>query len=306
MATMTESLPTLDAESVAARLTEAWALGVVALERLGGGMNSQTWLVTSDGGRWVAKIVPEAMATKLAGGLAVAARIEAGGIPAGAPVAARNGELVVNVGASGMALLTYVDGDGLTWETEAELRLIGGTLARAHRALNGLEIPGADRFHWLELGAEHLAIRPWIRPAIENALAVWEGLPPESLTWGLLHTDPAPEAFLLDAAGTCGLIDWDRALVGPLMYDVASAVMYVGGPRFGGALIDAYVAGGGLERSEIDRSLLPMLRFRWAVQAFYFAERVATNDMTGISDPAENEDGLEDARQALAEIATAT
>ena len=39
-----------------------------------------------------------------------------------------------------------------------------------------------------------------------------------------------------------------------------------------------------------------MLRFRWAVQADYFAWRVTANDLTGITGPEENEKGLEDAR----------
>ena len=42
-----------------------------------------------------------------------------------------------------------------------------------------------------------------------------------------------------------------------------------------------------------------MLRMRWAVQADYFARRIATNDLTGIASPDENEEGLEDARAAL-------
>ena len=42
-----------------------------------------------------------------------------------------------------------------------------------------------------------------------------------------------------------------------------------------------------------------MLRFRWAVQADYFARRITGNDLTGIAGPEENEKGLEDARRAL-------
>ena len=56
-------------------------------------------------------------------------------------------------------------------------------------------------------------------------------LDPTSLTTGLLHLDPAPEAFRHDPVSRqVGLIDWATAQVGPLMYDLASAVMYVGGP----------------------------------------------------------------------------
>jgi hypothetical protein len=51
--------------------------------------------------------------------------------------------------------------------------------------------------------------------------------------------------------------------------------------------------------AEVRRGLAPMLRFRWAVHANYFAWRIAENDLTGISGPHENEKGLEDARRSL-------
>ena len=120
------------------------------------------------------------------------------------------------------------------------------------------------------------------------------------MTWGLLHADPAPEAFRLDpATGRCGVIDWSYALYGPLLYDLASAVMYVGGPGQRGTLIRAYLGAGTLRPAEVERGLAPMLRFRWAVQANYFAWRIAENNLTGISGPEENEKGLEDARRFL-------
>ena len=53
-------------------------------------------------------------------------------------------------------------------------------------------------------------------------------------------------------------------------------------------------------RPRCERALAPMLRFRWAVQANYFAWRIATNNLTGIGGPEDNEKGLEDARRALA------
>jgi hypothetical protein len=39
--------------------------------------------------------------------------------------------------------------------------------------------------------------------------------------------------------------------------------------------------------------------FRWAVQADYFARRICENNLTGISGPQENENGLEDGRRFL-------
>ena len=115
------------------------------------------------------------------------------------------------------------------------------------------------------------------------------------MTWGLLHADPAPEHFRLDAtSGRCGLIDWSVALEGPMLADLASAVMYVGGPDHRGHLVEAYLRRAVVAAGEVERSLTVMLRFRWPVQADYFAWRIATHDLTGSAGPADNEKGLDD------------
>ena len=121
-------------------------------------------------------------------------------------------------------------------------------------------------------------------------------------TWphGLLHADPAPGAFRHDATtGHCGIIDWSSAHYGPLLYDLASAVMYLGGVRRAAAMTDAYLSAGILTEREVADGLPVMLRFRWAVQADYFAWRITAKDLTGVTGPEENEKGLEDARCAL-------
>jgi len=118
----------------------------------------------------------------------------------------------------------------------------------------------------------------------------------------LLHGDPAPEAFLWNPrSSTCGLIDWSSAFYGPLLYDLASAVMYVGGSASATPLVDAYLQHGLIGDGEVAAGLLPMLRFRWAVQADYFARRLAANDLTGVADRRGNVKGLHDARRHLTE-----
>ena len=264
------------------------------------GMNSRTWQVRLADRRYVAKLVPVSERQHLIGGLAAATVVDRAGIPAGAPLPTPDGRTVVDLEDGALALLAHVAGRELVGDDPGEQAVIGSTLARAHLALDGVDLPDAERFHWIDPGAAHLDVAGWVRPAIAAALDAYDAIPPASLTWGPLHSDPAPEAFLQDGpTGECGLIDWDRALVGPRMYDVASAVMYVGGPGRADALLAAYVEVGGLARAEVARALAPMLRMRWAVQADYFARRIATDDRTGIADPAENAEGLEDARREL-------
>ncbi|TVY99010.1 hypothetical protein EAS64_42415 [Trebonia kvetii] len=92
------------------------------------------------------------------------------------------------------------------------------------------------------------------------------------------------------------------ALHGPLLYDVASAAMYLGGIGSAGPMIDAYRAVGPLTEAQLAEGLPVLLRFRWPLEAEYFAWRITENDLTGISGPEENEKGLEDARCALLNV----
>lgn len=57
-------------------------------------------------------------------------------------------------------------------------------------------------------------VEPWIRPAVAAAMAEKVRLPP--LTWSILHSDPAPEAFLHDqTTGQVGMVDWAGPLTVP-------------------------------------------------------------------------------------------
>lgn len=82
-----------------------------------------------------------------------------------------------------------------------------------------------------------------------------------------------------------------------MLYDVASAVMYLGGEA--PAFVAAY-AGEGVLRPDEWTHLAAWRRFRWAVQGAYFAGRIEGGDLTGIEGPEENEAGLADARRGLA------
>ena len=281
-------------------LRRYWGLAGVEVNVHNGGMGSETWFVDLGDRRWVAKAVTPDGGRQFAGGMAIARRLEQAGIPAGAPVPALGGQFVVEAGDACLALLTWVPGRPLAGQDRAEQDLIGRTLAQVHRALAGYEHEAAERFHWVDPDADYLSLRPWLRPAITAALDVLDAARPDAMSWGLLHADPAPEAFRLDPiTGRCGVIDWSYALYGPLLYDLASAVMYVGGPGCAKTLVGAYLADGMLGAIEVEHGLAPMLRFRWAVQANYFAWRIAGNNLTGISGPRENEKGLEDARRFL-------
>lgn len=278
-----------------------WDLGeVVGVEPLLGGMNSHTWSVTGPAGRFVLKQVSPQAKESFVTGLTCAQSLAASGVSAGAPLPARLGELVVDAPGGPAALLRWVEGTPLTGDEPADGASIGRTLALVHAQLAELPVLTAQPWHWVDATADHLDVEPWVRHAVSGVVDELADVRPGALTTGLLHADPAPEAFLLDhRTGRCGLIDWAGALRGPLLYDLASAQMYLGGPGQAEPLLEAYTASGVLPVAEIEEHLDLFARFRWAVQADYFAWRIRSDYRVGLVDSSDNAGGLADARRAL-------
>ena len=185
-------------------LDREWGLPDVRVTVHNGGMNSHTWWVDRAGQRWVAKAVPATQRDGFTAGLRVAARLHAAGVASGAPVATRRGELTADLGGRPVALLEFVPGEGLSAQTREHRRLIGATLGRVHTALAGVTDVGASGFDWIDPAAVWLDLRDWIRPAVSDALTAVRRLDPTGLTAGLLHMDPAPEAFRYDPVSRGG------------------------------------------------------------------------------------------------------
>lgn len=286
---------------VRAALTAHWDLAAATVSPLGGGMNSETWLVEHAGRRWVAKAVRADDADALRAGAEAATTLAAAGFVTGAPVPTVDGRLVVDE--VGLALLEHVPGRELDGDSATEQAWIAATLAGVHRAGGPAAGPGTSTFarDWLDPAAPGVADHPWLVDAIAQ---VRRETDPLALTWTLLHADPAPGAFVHDeATGVTGLIDWAGTCRGPALYDVASAVMYLGGRAHAGAFLEAYAAAGPLEVAELAH-LTAFSRVREAVQGVYFAGRIAADDLTGGIDRSDNERGLADARRRWDALAT--
>jgi homoserine kinase type II len=187
-------------------------------------------------------------------------------------------------------LLRFVDGRGLG-NSSGDVDLLGETLGRAHTLLAESPVPeGLDRWPWAWLDPRVID-EPDLRMAAAEAIDMAERLAP-SLTHGILHGDPAPEAFLVSEEGV-GLIDWGSACHGPLLYDAASAWLYTDE-----RVLDAYAQTAPITSGEI-AGAAQFLAFRWAVQAWYFSGRIHRRDLTGLAGDADNDKGLTDARRAL-------
>lgn len=276
-----------------------WHRRASSITPLGGGMNSVTALVTADHRQWVAKWVRTGHSAGLHNGARVAARLADAGLRAARPLPTVHGELWIGWAAGSLALLEFVPGRELTG-VDRDQPHVAGALARAHTLL-GTSSQRGSFFSWLGDDQRLDDVAPWVLPPIRTVTAEFRALP--RLTWGTVHADPSPDAFILDeAAGGVGIIDWAGASEGPLMYDLASVVMYLGGPVQSVTFLAHYAKQGPLPGEEISQHLPAFRRFRAIVQADYFARRILTSDLTGINSAAENDKGLSDAEHMLQEL----
>jgi Ser/Thr protein kinase RdoA (MazF antagonist) len=280
-------------------LSRFWGIRPDEVRPLGGGMNSETWVVDHGGTTYVSKRVAEDDVDAFVTGCEVASRLADRGFVTGRPVPTNDGRLVVTEHA--LALLEHVHGRELEGDTDEEQHWIAATLAGVHVAGNPGRGPSTANFaaDWLSPHLAGVDAQPWLAPAIEAVRAETD---PLTVTWSVVHTDPSPEAFVHDdMTGVTGLIDWSGAKRGPVLYDVASAVMYLGGTDSATAFLDTYREQGPLGDDEL-LLLDAFRRFRWAVQGAYFAWRLSVRDLTGIADDSGNEKGLNDARESLVEL----
>ena len=286
---------------IGALLVRFWDFDAAEITPLGGGINSETWRVEHKGSSYVAKRVASHAVAGLVAGCEVAAALAEAGFVTGRPLPTTDGRLVVSE--HGLALLAHVPGRELDGETHEDQQQMVSTLAGIHHSGGPILGPGAGSFmtEWLTPERPGVSDHPWLLSAIDAVRAATDA---PGLTWSTLHTDPAPEAFLHDVGtGATALIDWAGARRGPVLYDVASAVMYLGGRDLAAAFLDHYASHGPLSAAELAR-LDAFSRFREVVQGAYFAWRLATHDLTGGIDPAENLKGLRDARERLSELGT--
>jgi Ser/Thr protein kinase RdoA (MazF antagonist) len=257
-----------DDEFLRSTLRDQWHLLPSELIELPATLMSRGWEFSADGGRHVARLTELSARQPLEAGLAAAVHLRNLRIDAGIPVRTLGGALTVVTPHGALAVLRRIPGRRLDGRDPVDQQWWGERLGAVHRALQGFRHPGLRPWQLLEPDAAHLDAEPWLRAAVADAVAATTRLTvTDRLTYGVLHGDPAPEMFLLDhATGRSGLLYCGASGTGPLVYDVAAAVVYAGGPERAGEFLDGYRAAGPVGADELDAALPVLLRLRWAVQ----------------------------------------
>jgi Ser/Thr protein kinase RdoA (MazF antagonist) len=281
-----------DDDRLQSLLRDQWHLVPTGITEISAGMLSQAWEVSAGADRYVARLVDAAGRQPLEAGLAAADHVRGSGVEAGRPVRTLGGALTAELPGGVLAVSRRVPGRTLVGCDPVDQQFWGDRLGAVHTVLQGFRHPGLRPWSLLDPDAAHLSAEPWLRPAVADAITATTRLTvTDRLTYGVLHGDPAPSDFVVDpATGRSGVLDCGASGTGPLVYDVAAAVVYAGGPERSAELLDGYLAASPVDRDELNAALPVLLRFRWAVQADRWAR---ANDLGGLAR----------AREALASLA---
>jgi homoserine kinase type II len=299
-------------EHVRSILRTVWHVTAEACEPAPEASDSR-WSVTIDGRRYMVRIAPDSRRSQLLASLSMAEALSAAGIVVGRPIRTANGALTAASSAGDMALLSGVPGRPLDAQDPLDQQWWGDLLGRAHLALLKHQRTVAGRLTMPDLSSTHLGTAAWLRPAISDVVAAVSRLMvTDQLTYGVLHCDPRSDGFYLDpATGGVALAGWGTPVIGPLIYDVAVAVRHVGGAAHAEEFLDGYIAAGPVTRDEVGVALPAMLRLHWALVADDLARKLASSGAVvplprvSAMAVAARRDALEEARQALADLADA-
>src|SRR5690242_6342450 len=264
-----------DDDLVRSTLRDQWHLAPGEITALPRELLSQGWEITAGEQRYVCRLAEPGARQPVEAGLLAAERLRIRDIAVGEPVRTLAGGLTAPTPAGALALLRRVPGRRLDGRDPIDQQWWGDRLGAVHLALQHFHHPGLRPWQPLDPQAPHLDAAPWLRTAVADALGAATRLTvTDRLTYGVLHGDPAPTSFVVDpGTGRAGLLDCGASGVGPLVYDVAAAVLYVGGPCRAADLIDGYLAAGPVRRDELEAALPVLLRLRWAVRADRAAQR---------------------------------
>ena len=289
-------------------LHDRWHRTPSDIVALPAGLMSRAWAVTAGGESFVARLVDPASRQPFEAALVAAEHLRGKGIVVGAPVRTLSGSLTADTPAGTVGVLRRVPGRPLDGGDPVDQQWWGDRLGAGHRALEGFDHPGLRRWNWLDADGPHLAVEPWVRGAVADAIvAMTRLIVTDRLTYGVLHGDPAPEVFVVDPdTGRAGLTDWGACGTGPLVYDVAAAVVYAGGVDAAGELLDGYLAAGPVDPCEMEAALPVLLRFRWAVQADWYARRLSAAQASTCPRIPVDRAALRRAREALEAMASDT
>jgi Ser/Thr protein kinase RdoA (MazF antagonist) len=224
---------------------------------------AREWVVTIGDEPHVIWATPAADRSLLIGAAHAAEALNAVGVGVGHIVRTPAGALTASChldehGAVELALRREPPGRPLDGSDPLDQQWWGDMLGRAHRELQRFGHPTIGRLIWPS------------DPELADVVAAVRRLTvTDRLTYGILHGEPHPELFRIDAdTGRTSIARWGAPAIGPLLYDVAVAVCWAGGEEWAGEFLDGYLSSGPVARDELDSALPAMMDLAWRARRY--------------------------------------
>ncbi|MBB2941689.1 homoserine kinase type II [Actinoplanes lutulentus] len=258
-----------DDELLQSTLRDQWHLVPSKITEQSRALMSRGWEITAASGAYIARLAEAGARQPMEAGLMAAEHLRGRRIDAGEPVRTLAGALTVETEQGAFAVSRRLPGRHLDGRDPVDQQWWGERLGVVHKALQGFRHPGLRPWQLPDPDAAHLDAEPWVRAAVSSAVSAATRLTvTDQLTYGVLHGDPAADAFVLDPeTGRSGPLHCGACGTGPLVYDIAAAVAHAGGPDHCAEMLDGYLAAGPVRADELDAALPVLLRLRWAMQA---------------------------------------
>jgi homoserine kinase type II len=239
------------------------------------GVLNQTFVVDTDGGRYVLRAYRPLRRERIRREHALIAYVAGHGLPAPGPLPSRDGETLLERDGRFYALFPYVEGRRVPRPvlTGKEAAATGRFLARLHDVLAGYAGPcpterelssPPDRARTVAEIEDLLRLVPpddaVARGRLESRRAWLLERPAPGhpdlcgIPFQVLHGDYQETNLFFDDAGVCGVIDWDQAYRGPRGWEVVRALDFMLGfdPLLCAAFLRAYRARLALSDEDLD------------------------------------------------------
>lgn len=262
----------LDPRALAAEIASRYPVARPVTCRLLHRRLNETYLVVSEGSRYVARLYCHGGRSRgaVAYELRFLAHLAKAGLGVPEPLACGDGEELVSIeapeGTRHLVLFPYVPGPPVSWELADHGGLLGRTLARLHGSADGFQsrwpAPGAD------LGA--LIDRPLValRRLLAHRRSVWHDVHKRAevlraqlqkrageLDWGPCHGDFRPERVLLAHGRTATVVGFDQCAPGWRAWDfsiVAWSALDRADRSYWDAFIDGYTGVRPLGKADLE------------------------------------------------------
>lgn len=217
-----------------ARIAEEFGLGdLLSYTGIRKGSVNTHYLLETKRGRFFIKIDEVKSEVEVKQELELTFYLKRQGCPCPQPIKSKKGKYYHEFHGKHLSVSRYIDGADLPLEalTPSHLEILGHALANLHLIGRGYKKGIDNRFGFTKIVSIYREVRKHLPPHLKNIIRVLddevsylENYLDNNLPKGIVHGDLFPDNVKFKGSRLAGIIDFEAACRGKLIYDLATAV----------------------------------------------------------------------------------